>query len=239
MNAARNATFSLLLALGGACGGEDARFTVNYAPEFAGSSHHTVSLFGVFKDGRMDAEAWEDVAPGISNLFGHSTCSAAFGTDLVTNNPSLASAVDEYTRNYGVTDALLNEFAASAKGDLILVVSIAGKPRSPSTEPVIDTPPPMSRGTGAARGGAPPSDPSGSAMAVSFRPVEVSASLFSVSLHRSVGSIAERYAGKSGDEAIAKLEDQVKDALPVARCEGWDFEAHPVDGARVHALPEP
>jgi hypothetical protein len=226
-----------LLALAAACGAED-RFTVNYAPEFAGSAPHGISIFGVFKDGRMDAEAWDDLAPRISSLFGHA-CGAAFGTELVTNNAQLASAVDEYTRNFGVADPLLSEFASSAKGDLILVLSIAGKPASPSTQPMVEAPPPMSRGTGGARRGGSPSDPSGAAVAVSFRPVEVSASLFSVPLHRSIASVSERYAGKSLDEAISQLEGKLKEVLPVAHCEGWDFETHPIDDSRIHALPEP
>lgn len=230
----------ILLALATGCGAEDSRFAVNYAPEFAPSTPHTVSIFGVFKDGRMDSEAWDDVAPRFSNLFGQRACNAAFGVDLVTNNPPLASAVDEYTRNYGVTDPLVDEFAASAKGDLILVLSIAGKPRSASTdgEPGPEPPAPMNRRSGGARRGPPPpGDPH--RPAGSSRPVEVSVSLFSVPLRRSVASVAERYAGKSGDEAIANLEEKLREGLSGAGCAGWDFDAHPVDASRVHELPEP
>ena len=187
----------------------------------------------------MDAEAWDVVAPRLSNLFGRGACTAAFGADLVSNSAPLASAVDEYTRNYGVTDPLLDEFAASAKGDLILVLSTAGKPPSPSTdgEPAPERPPETIRGAGGARRGSPP--PGNPHRPAASRTVEVSASLFSVPLRRSVGSVVERYTGKSAEQAIANLEDKLREGLPGLRCEGWDFDAHPVDASRVHELPEP
>jgi hypothetical protein len=233
MNGTRPIRFSfgwLLFGLAVACG-EDSQLTVNYAPEFSEFAHHTVSVFGVFKDGRMDTEAWGGVAAGVSNLFGQGVCKPGFDPDLVANHPALSSAVDEYTRNYGVTDPLLNEFAASAKGDLILVLSVAGKPPAIAHKvPATDAPLPMSRGTGVRPD---PDNPVGS------RPIEASASLFSVTLHRTVASIVERYAGKNAELAVGNLEAKLKEALPVATCEGWDFNAHPVDDSRVHALPEP
>lgn len=247
MNCARAMGASwIFLTLGAGCGAEESQFIVNYAPDFASANPHTVSIFGVFKDGRMDAEAWDVVAPRLSNLFARSACTAAFGADLVSNSAPLASAVDEYTRNYGVTDPLLDEFGAAAKGDLILVLSIAGKPRSAGAdgEPASEPPPQTIRGAGGARpGGArrggspPPGDPHHNAG--TSHPVEVSASLFSVPLRRSVASVVERYAGKSADEAIANLEQKLREGIPGAGCAGWDFDTHPVDASRVHELPEP
>jgi hypothetical protein len=227
---AKALALGIVLALASSCG-EDTQLIVNYAPQFAALTPHTISVFGVFKDGRMDTEAWYGVAPRVSSLLGRISCNTPFDTDLVGQHAALTSAVDEYTRNYGVTDPLLNEFAASANGELILVLYIAGRPPSLIRKgPATEAPLPMSRGSGFR---ADPDSPVGS------RPVEVSASLYSVPLHRSVASIAERYAGKNVDQAIARFEDKLKEALPIATCEGWDFDTHPVDDSKVHALPEP
>ena len=231
----RLGTKGILLGLATACG-TGSLLTVNYAPEFAGSPPHTVSIFGVFKDGRMDAEAWDEVAKQVSSAFDQGACNAAFGAELVTTGASLASAVDEYTRNYGVTDPLMIEFAPSANGDLILVLSIAGKPVLPPAtgEPKTEVPLPMSKG--GSRRGVAAGDPS---TKEGYRAVEVSAALYSVPLRRTVATIAEQYGGKNTDEAVAKVEAELKQALPAAKCGGWEFAAHPVDDSKVRALPEP
>ena len=55
--------------------------------------------------------------------------------------------------------------------------------------------------------------------------LDISASLFSVAQGRSVGLVAMQYSGASVDEAIATFAARLAEALPRARCEGWDWSA--------------
>jgi hypothetical protein len=53
---------------------------------------------------------------------------------LVSSNAALASAVDEYARADGPTDDLLAQLAPAAQGDLVLVLTFAGKLPEPATD---------------------------------------------------------------------------------------------------------
>ena len=55
--------------------------------------------------------------------------------------------------------------------------------------------------------------------------LDLAATLFSVAQGRSVGQIALRYTGASVNDAIAQFAAQLADALPQARCDGWDWTA--------------
>jgi hypothetical protein len=227
-----------------ACSG-DTQFTTRTAPEFS-QGRHTLSVFGVFKDGRMSSDAWETIGPRLSAPFG-SACAAAYGTPLFTAKPALSSAIDDYARANGVGDELLDQFAPAATGDLILVVTVAGRvgktegPGAPETSAISGGAPATSRsgaggtsGFGRGGGGHFPSGPRRRVDETSF---EMSASLFSVSLHRSVALVAMQYAGSSVDDAVAKLAAKLGATIPGSTCGGWNWDA-PVDDHRIRELVE-
>jgi hypothetical protein len=114
-----------------ACGHEDSELSVHFASGFVpkGSS---VSLFGVFKDGRMSSDAWEEMGPLFARSLGNGACDLAYGADLVATKPDLSSAVDDYTRANGVTEDLLARFASTAQGDVIITFTVAGQPPAPA-----------------------------------------------------------------------------------------------------------
>src|SRR5689334_9806409 len=104
----------ILLALGVAsCGAEDAQFDVKSAPGFA-RGQTTVSVFGVFHDGRMSPESWLELGPSISAMLGQKSCDTAYGEGLQKGNPEMFTAADEDTRANGITEDLLQKFAAMA-----------------------------------------------------------------------------------------------------------------------------
>src|ERR1700677_1591332 len=117
--------FVAALPLLGACAGEDASLTARVTPEAQASAPHPISVFGVFRDGRMSTKGWDDFSPRLGVL-GLEPCGALYDADLVTNDSVLVSAIDDYARNYGVTDSLLGAFGASAKADLIMVIVVSG-----------------------------------------------------------------------------------------------------------------
>lgn len=97
----------LLAALACTSCGDDA-FTVRFAPEYP-RGQASVSVLGVFKDGRMSAEAWEQLGPTLAASFG--SCTPLYGTQFLANDGEIASGIDDYVRANGVTDELLDWLA--------------------------------------------------------------------------------------------------------------------------------
>jgi hypothetical protein len=204
---------------------DDASFTARFASDFAPSAPHTVSLVGVYKDGRLSSDSWDTLAPRLSAAFGATACTPLYGAPLLTQNAALASAIDDYARANGPGDDLMAQLAPAAKGDLVAVVTLSGRlPQPPSAQDAGAPPtsaPPMGGGRGM-RGGrvgmggggrrAEPTDTS---------TLELSVSLYSVSAGHAVGLIALAYSGTSVDDAIARFAAKVAAELPGARCDVW------------------
>lgn len=218
-----------LLVLAAGCGSPDARVGTKFASDFV-PAQHAISVLGVYKDGQMSAAAWETMGPKLSPSLGASACDSGYSADLENANGALSSAIDDYARSNGPSDELLAQVAPAARGDLILVFTFAGTlPVAKPKEPTGTSSGPPGVGQSAARrtGG-----PGGrrATRSPSFAPadpneLDISASLFSVAQGRSVGLVAMQYSGTSVDEAIAKFAAQLAEALPRARCEGWDWSA--------------
>lgn len=242
-------TAALLLTLATAsCGSNEVNFTTRFASGFS-PTRHVVSVFGVYKDGQMNAEAWDSLAPKLSPALGAAKCEAGY-VDASTANasPALWTAVEEYTRSNGPTDDLLGEVSPAARGDLVLVLTVAG--RVPEKDKVQLQPEQSPGMTGGGRGGMggggmggthnpgagsmrSPSTPAGSKDAL-----DLGALLYSVSEKRSVGQISLEYTGHSLDDAWAKFAQQLRESLPGASCAGWTWDGK-VDVDRVRKLGEP
>jgi hypothetical protein len=234
---ARIVVGGLLAVLSIGCGDES--FNVRYAPDYprAGS---TVSIFGTFKDGRLSAESWEQLGPTLSLPFGQGTCETAYSDKLINGAPALASATDEFARANGVTDELLDQFGPMAKGDAILFITVSGHPPAKTNESTPIEPQTSSRSMrGAGRGGmgAGPSSPGPSRQRSPTDVFEVSAALFSVRLHRSVGVVTMTYTGGSVDQALKKFADRLAVEMPRSRCAGWNWDAH-VDDEKIRKMNE-
>jgi hypothetical protein len=110
---------------------------VNVAPPPDSVKPESVSVFGIFRNGRMSPEAWEDFGKALSAPFSAGICQASYDVVFTNANPGLADAIDEYTKENGVSDELLEKFAPLAKGDTILLIALDGqlpKPASASAE---------------------------------------------------------------------------------------------------------
>jgi len=59
------------LGIAVACSEDETQFQVRFAPDFA-KSQARVSILGVFRDGRMNAETWDELGPRLSAPFGGS-----------------------------------------------------------------------------------------------------------------------------------------------------------------------
>ncbi|MGH7271736.1 MAG: hypothetical protein ACREJ3_14995 [Polyangiaceae bacterium] len=243
-------------ALASACGATDAEFRTNFAPGFA-PARHAVSVLGVFKDGQMSADSWDTLAARISAPLGagaahQAACETAYSPRLTASNPALSSTIDDYTRSNGPTDALLEQLAPAAKGDLILVLTLAGRlPQHKDSGGSMPTSTPMTSGGGMAGGmggmGGTGGMGGGAARQARIDPgtgptdtneLDMSASLFSVKSGRSVALVAMKYSGASEDDAIARFAAKLGEALPGATCTGWNFDGT-VDAARIRKSIDP
>jgi hypothetical protein len=233
------------------CGDPRASFTTKVASDFSPSGHR-VSVFGVFKEGRMSPETWGELGAGLSSAFGPTACPAEYSDDLVTSNAPLSSAIDDYARANGIGDELLDAVAPAATGDLIAVFTIAGKvvaeghageattggmpPTAPNT---------MMRGGTGFRGqhggmpgmGGPMNDPRRGFRGAPADALELSASLFSVSEHKSVALVAMRYVGDSLPDALREMADRLRAAVPGSTCAAWNASVH-LDEQRIRELAE-
>jgi hypothetical protein len=229
-----------------ACSG-DAQLSSRFASGFA-HAPHTLAVLGVYKDGRMSSEAWEQVGPGLSRPFGE-TCATGFA-QLESSNQPLSGAIDDYTRANGVGDDLLEQLAPAAQGDLILVVTVAGRvgskgPNLPDTSTMATGTPGIGSSkyrTGSAIGG--PVGPSGRSSGGMRRPLdttsafEMTASLYSVADKKSVGVVTLEYDGKSVDDAVARLAQRLGTELPGSKCGGWNWDVK-VDDQHIRELGSP
>jgi hypothetical protein len=235
-----------------ACGPNDVTFTTRFASDFNVADRHAVSVFGVFRDGQMSSEAWGSIASRVSPALGAAQCDAAYTEPRVSSDAALWSAVEDYARDNGPTDELLTEVAPAARGDLILVITVAGRvPAHPTGSaggsastatqaPAIGGRGGMGGGGRGGGGGMPGNRAPHEALSsrVSTDALDLSASLFSVSARRSVGLVAMEYSGSSADEAIAELAAKLAQTLHGASCTGWSWDTK-LDVGHIRQMREP
>jgi hypothetical protein len=232
------------------CGGGDSAIQSRFAPDFA-TTRHTVSVFGVYRDGQMSSESWLTLGPRISAALGASRCEAAYSEPLVTSRAAMWSAVEDYARSNGPTDDLLAQLAPAANGDLILVITSAGhipekhaSGANAEAMPTMNAPGMGGRGGGGGMGGgmAGASGARGSHESSRSGPggdaLDLSASLYSVAAGHSVGLVSLEYQGQSADEAIAQLAAKLAQSLHGATCVGWNWGAK-IDEDRLRQIREP
>jgi hypothetical protein len=230
--AAVRCSLSALLALTAiSCDEGDAHFSVKFASDFS-PARHTVSVLGVYKAGQMSADGWKALAPRVGPAICVGDCEVGYNT-LAATHGALADAIDAYAQADGTTDDLLAKLAPAAKGDLVLVITFAGKlplhgadggaARSQQSAPVTS-----GRGGGRRGGMGGGRSQSMPESAKDTNLLDISASLFSVSQARSVAQVSMQYTGTSIDDAIARFAAKLRESLPNTVCAGWNW-ATPID----------
>ncbi len=211
-----------------ACG--DNSFHVQRTPEFPKTAGASLALFGVFRDGRLAPEAWDAFRSHTSPVFGVTACEPGYPDILAASGTPTLQAVDDYARANGVTDELLDRLAAASKGDLLLLITMTGRPSSKadsdkdSSTPIQTSVPGMrggGRGGRGAQGSAPPKKAAGDANAF-----EIVGVVFSAKAHKSVGAIRLTYTGTSVDEALQSFMTRVGEEIPQATCGAWRSDLH-------------
>lgn len=218
----------LLAAVGVSCGSTDAKFTTAFARGFSPGAHR-ISVFGVYKEGQMSAEAWDSLAPRLSSWLGHGKCPAGYrgGSPSASFEP-LWSDVDEYTRTNGPTDDLLSRLAPAAEGDLVLVLTVAGKvPEEQKARVQDETSQSMQgagkSGIGGMRNGGGQMFRNPTVAAGDVDALELGALLYAVPSRESVGEVALEYTGHGADDAFGRFAAKLRAAIPSVECAGWNW----------------
>jgi hypothetical protein len=198
----------------------DVHVTSNMAPDFR-PAQHAVSVFGVYKDGQLSSDSWGAVKTQLLPVFGGATCEAAYTASFITANPALSAAIADVSRDNGFSDALLAQIALGARGDIVLVLTVAGQLPTHgkiSLPKEADAHHEASPIMGPRSGIGGPKDPNA---------IDLMATLFSVPEHRSVAVVGIRYTGRSVDEGIAQFVARLAQALPGATCADWNWANKP------------
>lgn len=229
-------SLAALLGTVTACGaGDDYNFNVNTAPSFKRDGN-SISVFGVFRDGRMNPETWEDLAPKFSGVLHNPACASAISMGLRSSSSPIFQAVDDVARSDGITDLLLQKFEPAAQGDTILVIIVDGKTSKPKDEPVGNTTTTQMGmgGGGMGRGrGMPSRQPSRKEAEKSI--FEMTATLYSKRQHQSVALVSMAYNGPSEDEAVQKFIARLGATFPSATCAGWSADLTTLDADAIRS----
>ncbi|MEI9937374.1 MAG: hypothetical protein WDO69_09115 [Pseudomonadota bacterium] len=213
----RTVLLSIVLSVT-ACNNGGAHFSTETASDFTPASH-TVSVLGVYKDGRMAVDVWDQLAPHLADALASAPCDIGFDS-LVTSNQELADAIDERARAEGPND-LLAQLAPAARGDLLLVLTFSGKPPQQQTlaEPPAGAPVNNSMGSPRKRGAH-----SGNGHGADPNRLEVSAALFSVAQNRPFALLGMTYGGQSVDDAMTRFGAELARTIPHSKCVGWNWD---------------
>ena len=222
-------TFFLLItsSCAAACGSSGPQFHASRAPEYARGT--TVSVFGVFKDGRMNPDLWNELGGTLLPL---GACPVGYSADLVSRNRDLASAIDDYVRANGVTDALLEQWGTLAKADAILLFTIAGHPPVQNGPTVVTEkvrPPGMMTKSASPYDVHRPTD--GSVF-------QVTASVYSIRARRPIAQLDMTYSDRDVDGAVREFGRRMSTELAIAACAGWSADASGLDPEKIRELKE-
>jgi hypothetical protein len=211
----------VLIAAFAASACADEAFKVEYAPDYARGAAN-VSFFGVYQDGRVNGNAWDQFGTRFSRTFIGAPCEAMYGNELTAQDTDLSGAIDTYARADGITDDLLEKIAPMAKGDLIGVITISGHPPQPIGDAGASAPPPPTRSYGGRHGRMGGGGGSRAPEPTTDQNVfELAASLYSVKTKHSVAVVAMSYTGSSVAEALTKFSDRFQLEMAGSRCSGW------------------
>ncbi len=218
----RRFSFALVVALAASACADEA-FNVEYAPDYARRAAN-VSFFGVYQDGRVNADAWDQFGVRMAHAFVGAPCDAMYDNELTAQDSDLAGAIDSVTRADGVSDDLLDKISPMAKGDLIVVLTISGHPPQPLGDAGSHEAPMQSTSGFGARHGrryGTSGDPSPTTDQNVF---ELAATMYSVKAKHSVAVVAMSYTGSSVADALTKFTNRFSIEMAGSRCVGWSFD---------------
>ena len=208
-----------------ACGAESAQFHVTQPDD--PTRARTISILGVYHDGRMAPDEWADLGAGLVGQLGETSCGVLFSPALPTEHPDLAAAIDKHARAAGVTDALLGALAPATGADAILLVEVSGHPpRVLRTETTL-RPPRM--------GMTKPASPYQTRVITDGNALDIAVSAFSVAEHKIIARLAMHYTGRNAQQALHDFAARFAQESASWRCTAWRA-GPPLDASAIEQV---
>jgi len=217
-----------------------AHFQVDVPPSFH-TAPPSISIVGVYRDGRFSSDTWPDLAPAVEGAV-RGRCVLGHGEELRAADPALYDELEDDVRRDGVTDDVVGRFAPASLGDVLMVLHfytpVAASTKGTSGSPAPALPAaraPYSRGSAGTMGrplinGAEP-------LPDRDRPnVELAAVLYAKKDHAAIGEVVLTYDGRDTNAAIQAFGERLARELHGARCAGWTW---PTPAAPKAPAPEP
>ena len=219
----------------------DTNVIIARAPNFDLSSA-SVSVFGVYSEGRWNPSEWDKLGRRLSSL-GAGPCEPGFNDSLRNNDKELFNAIDREARSNGVTDKMLVQLSAGAQGDLVLIIELWGalgaitdnsSPAAPTTGGPTAGAMGGPSGTGGMAGGRMRPGYGGGGGGYGPMPaprarqqdaLKMVARVFAPETNEWVGAVELQYSGSDPNEAIAKFDEALGQLLPGSHCGGWSWKA--------------
>ncbi len=212
------------------CGEAGVYYDIKYSPGFS-SGPTTVSVLGVYQDGRMSNELRDEALARLAPVLGKPTCAIAWGEELRAAEPDFFDEVDRSTQSDGITEETLDRFSRWAEGDAILVLSLSFRRGGHSAAP----PNPEAGGSGFNRGTGPmpgsrgrsaAAPPAGAGRPAMYpgQQIRIAGILFSAKSHAPMGRIILNYLGTNIDDALRRFAKKLGEELPGSVCKGWKLE---------------
>lgn len=219
-----------MIAFIAGCASDLATFGTAFAGDRTSVPNASLSVVGVYRDGRMSPGTWAEIGPKLFAPLHLTDCDAGFSLQLERDDPDGAAAIDHAARTIGVNDQVLEQMAPAATGDVLFVVRISGKlpapPRDQVNAPGSGV---MTRGTRQnPRSPVPDIEPDGERL-------EITGSLYSVAERRTIAAVTLSYGGDSVDDALRRLGERLATIAPAARCGGWNKTVR-LDAERIRKL---
>jgi hypothetical protein len=214
-------TRTLLLALLTSCGYGDAQFVIAHPAPDPLPEQPRVSVFGVFKDGHLDDDAWKHIAPFLAPALGATACTLGYSEELHQTDGELYEKIDHQALDDGVTDAIVRTVEAHATGNLVFAMSVSGGVPSQQTtmaERGVNSNPTSGAHVGNQRARGPVGG------AIIDNAVEITAMLYSLERHASLTTIEMRYTGTSVDDAFRAFAHKLQAIIPGASCASWKWK---------------
>ena len=215
-------TAFVLAPLLAGCAFADSHFTVDYPTKQMPQGNELVSVFGVFKDGRMRTEAWQELSPRFAGVLGNKPCELAFGDRLRAEDEESYEHFDHEIKDNGITKDTLASFAARAEGKMILAITVLGEAQ------VATGLGNHTRGMEASATAAQRRMRARSLLPGDERPVaaglDIAVALYSIEAKDNILTLDLHYTGTTLEEAYKRIAMKLEGIIPDARCVGWKWK---------------
>ncbi len=190
------------------------------------SAATSASVFGLYRDGRMDSFYWEQLAQTVSKQLGAESCELGVSPALREQLPKLFDQIATESRENGPSAEVLGLLADRANADLLLLFYSVGRPprqKAPAKveerhrDSVANGSHPMRKPGGGRNDGPAVFDDDKETTNI----LELTMKVYSRVEKKFVGFVKTRIEGTEMKPSVEIFTAQIGERFPSLRCVGW------------------